>query len=214
MRTMLKMRAKATGGAALALLLLAVTGCGPAVNAQEGQAPSDANVPSVASNVPIERQVRPAVGSPGGAPPANAAPDVPVPAWVSDAVFYQIFPERFANGDPQNDPTRESLDVKRRVGYLPENPGFYDDISAKENLLYMARLNRILVLKGLGFSLEEIRQMLDGGMNSDELRGMLRLRRAQLERHGRLDATMVRDTPTTALGANMRSFAVTYRAPE
>jgi ABC-2 type transport system ATP-binding protein len=40
-------------------------------------------------------------------------------------------------------PTRESLEVKRRVGYLPENPGYYDDISAKENLLYMARLNRI-----------------------------------------------------------------------
>lgn len=40
-------------------------------------------------------------------------------------------------------PTRESLEVKRRVGYLPENPGFYDDISAKENLLYMARLNRM-----------------------------------------------------------------------
>lgn len=40
-------------------------------------------------------------------------------------------------------PTRQSLEVKRRVGYLPENPGFYDDISAKENLLYMARLNRI-----------------------------------------------------------------------
>ncbi|MGE5216051.1 MAG: ABC transporter ATP-binding protein [Chloroflexota bacterium] len=40
-------------------------------------------------------------------------------------------------------PTHESLEVKRRVGYLPENPGFYDDISARENLLYMARLNRI-----------------------------------------------------------------------
>ena len=40
-------------------------------------------------------------------------------------------------------PTHEPLEVKRRVGYLPENPGFYDDISAKENLLYMARLNRI-----------------------------------------------------------------------
>lgn len=26
------------------------------------------------------------------------------PAWVKDAVFYQIFPERFANGDPNNDP--------------------------------------------------------------------------------------------------------------
>lgn len=26
------------------------------------------------------------------------------PAWVRDAVFYQIFPDRFANGDPSNDP--------------------------------------------------------------------------------------------------------------
>jgi ABC-2 type transport system ATP-binding protein len=40
-------------------------------------------------------------------------------------------------------PTHEPLEVKRRVGYLPENPGFYDDISARDNLLYMARLNRI-----------------------------------------------------------------------
>jgi ABC-2 type transport system ATP-binding protein len=41
------------------------------------------------------------------------------------------------------DPAHQSLEVKSRVGYLPENPGFYDDISARENLLYMARLNRI-----------------------------------------------------------------------
>jgi glycosidase len=27
-----------------------------------------------------------------------------VPGWVQDAVFYQIFPDRFANGDPVNDP--------------------------------------------------------------------------------------------------------------
>ncbi|MGE5314576.1 MAG: glycoside hydrolase family 13 protein [Acidobacteriota bacterium] len=27
-----------------------------------------------------------------------------IPAWVRDAVFYQIFPERFANGDTANDP--------------------------------------------------------------------------------------------------------------
>ena len=40
-------------------------------------------------------------------------------------------------------PQHQSLEVKKRVGYLPENPGFYDDISARENLLYMARLNRI-----------------------------------------------------------------------
>ncbi len=28
----------------------------------------------------------------------------PAPEWVKDAVFYQIFPDRFANGDPRNDP--------------------------------------------------------------------------------------------------------------
>src|SRR3990172_264501 len=27
-----------------------------------------------------------------------------VPVWVQDSVFYQIFPDRFANGDPANDP--------------------------------------------------------------------------------------------------------------
>ncbi|HXG01294.1 MAG TPA: glycoside hydrolase family 13 protein [Bacteroidota bacterium] len=27
-----------------------------------------------------------------------------VPSWVREAIFYQIFPERFANGDPTNDP--------------------------------------------------------------------------------------------------------------
>jgi glycosidase len=27
-----------------------------------------------------------------------------IPSWVTDAIFYQIFPERFANGDLENDP--------------------------------------------------------------------------------------------------------------
>lgn len=33
-----------------------------------------------------------------------------VPDWVADAVVYQLFPERFRNGDPTNDPTRLSLE--------------------------------------------------------------------------------------------------------
>lgn len=33
-----------------------------------------------------------------------------VPEWAQDAIFYQIFTERFRNGDPANDPTRESLE--------------------------------------------------------------------------------------------------------
>lgn len=31
-----------------------------------------------------------------------------VPYWVQDAIFYQIFPDRFANGDPANDPPNVS----------------------------------------------------------------------------------------------------------
>ena len=33
-------------------------------------------------------------------------------AWQEEAVWYQIFPERFRNGDPSNDPVRESLGGK------------------------------------------------------------------------------------------------------
>jgi len=39
------------------------------------------------------------------------------------------------------DPVREPLQVKRQVGYLPENMGFYGDMTARENLAYVARLN-------------------------------------------------------------------------
>jgi cyclomaltodextrinase len=31
------------------------------------------------------------------------------PQWVKSAIWYQIFPERFANGDPTNDPTAASV---------------------------------------------------------------------------------------------------------
>ena len=40
-------------------------------------------------------------------------------------------------------PAREPLRVKEKVGYLPENVGFYDDMDARQNLRYVARLNRI-----------------------------------------------------------------------
>src|SRR5437588_6626145 len=38
------------------------------------------------------------------------------------------------------DPLREPLEVKRRVGYLPDQVGFYDVLSARDNLAYTARL--------------------------------------------------------------------------
>jgi ABC-2 type transport system ATP-binding protein len=41
------------------------------------------------------------------------------------------------------DPAREPLRVKEKVGYLPENVGFYEDMDARQNLQFVARLNRI-----------------------------------------------------------------------
>jgi len=40
---------------------------------------------------------------------ANIEPQPPVPEWAMGAVWYQIFPERFRNGNPLNDPHGESV---------------------------------------------------------------------------------------------------------
>src|SRR5258708_11412950 len=39
-----------------------------------------------------------------------------------------------------HDPARSPLQVKRRVGYLPDSVGFYDHLTAAENLAYTAKL--------------------------------------------------------------------------
>lgn len=41
------------------------------------------------------------------------------------------------------DSSRYPLEVKRKVGYLPEDVGFYNDYSGLQNLMYIARLNDI-----------------------------------------------------------------------
>lgn len=45
----------------------------------------------------------------------------------------------------------------------------------------LARLNRIIALKELGFTLRQVGDVLDEKVSAEELRGMLRLRRAELE---------------------------------
>lgn len=39
------------------------------------------------------------------------------------------------------DPVLQPLSVKARVGYMPEQMGFYDELTARQNLFYIARLN-------------------------------------------------------------------------
>ena len=38
-------------------------------------------------------------------------------------------------------PARQPLSVKSRAGYIPDQVGFYDELTARENLVYIARLN-------------------------------------------------------------------------
>ena len=51
------------------------------------------------------------------------------------------------------DPLRNPLAVKRRVGYMPDQIGFYDNLTGRENLLYTARL--------LGLSSAEASKRID-----------------------------------------------------
>ena len=53
--------------------------------------------------------------------------DVPVtPDWVNDTVWYQIFPERFCNGDPSNDP--EGTKPWRNQGSVTNDEFFGGDL--------------------------------------------------------------------------------------
>ncbi|QDY76413.1 MerR family transcriptional regulator [Streptomyces qinzhouensis] len=61
----------------------------------------------------------------------------------------------------------------------------------------LAVLNRIVALKDLGFTLDQVRRILDDRVGTEELRGMLLLRRAELEAAmaaaaGRLDGVEAR----------------------
>ena len=55
------------------------------------------------------------------------------------------------------DSTREPVEVKRLAGYLPEKVGFYDDLTAIENLDYTAALNGL----SRGTALKRIKGLLD-----------------------------------------------------
>ena len=43
------------------------------------------------------------------------------PGWAKDAIWYQIFVERFNNGDPSNDPTPEDMYASTNYRQTPDN---------------------------------------------------------------------------------------------
>ena len=56
----------------------------------------------------------------------------------------------------------------------------------------LPRLNRILAARELGFTLEQIARLLDGKLSTNELRGMLTLRKAQIEQAVQTEAERLR----------------------
>lgn len=54
----------------------------------------------------------------------------------------------------------------------------------------LSHLNKIIALKDLGLSLEQIKQLLDDNISTEEIRGMLKLKRAQVEQQ--IQAEMIR----------------------
>lgn len=60
----------------------------------------------------------------------------------------------------------------------------------------LAQLNRILVLKELGLQLEEIARILSRAVSADELRGMLMLRRTEVERSVAAESDRLRQIET------------------
>lgn len=70
-----------------------------------------------------------------------------------------------------------------QVGLL--EPAHVDDSNGYRYYAYeqLARLNRILALKDLGFSLAEIRRFLDEGLSAEAMDGMLKLRQAEIRQH-------------------------------
>ena len=68
------------------------------------------------------------------------------------------------------DPTREPLAVKRQVGYLPENVGFYGDLTGRENLQYTANLNAMPRLDAQK-EVNRLLEMVELGGAKDQLVG-------------------------------------------
>jgi ABC-2 type transport system ATP-binding protein len=100
------------------------------------------------------------------------------------------------------DPARHPLAVKRRVGYLPDNVGFYEGLTGRENLRYTARLNGLYGREAedvISEVLEQVGMSARGDARTDTYsRGML-------QRLGIADAllkspsVLILDEPTTAI---------------
>jgi ABC-2 type transport system ATP-binding protein len=100
------------------------------------------------------------------------------------------------------DPARSPLSVKRHVGYLPDNVGFYGGLTGRQNLRYTARLNSIdnkVAEQSIGALLERV-GLADAGDNKVDTysRGM-RQRLGLADVLVKSPSIVILDEPTTAI---------------
>lgn len=100
------------------------------------------------------------------------------------------------------DPTTNPLEVKSRVGYLPEDVGFYYNRSGFENLMFTARLNR---LSGREAKLKVFQLLERVGLSASSGKNTGKYSRGMLQRLGLADVliknpeVIILDEPTLGL---------------
>lgn len=99
-------------------------------------------------------------------------------------------------------PSREPVQVKKFVGYLPEKVGFYEDLTAKQNLEYTARLNGLL-WKDIPEKIDEALRLV--GLSSETNREVGKFSHGMKQRLGIADVlikdpkVIVFDEPTSGI---------------
>jgi len=108
------------------------------------------------------------------------------------------------------DSTSNPVEVKRRVGYLPENVGFYDDLTGLQNLVFTGRLNS---LSGRSATEKAEQLLLKVGMSENSNKKTIKYSRGMLQRLGLADVlikdpeVIILDEPTLGIDpSGVREF--------
>jgi ABC-2 type transport system ATP-binding protein len=100
------------------------------------------------------------------------------------------------------DPTRQPLEVKRRVGYLPDDVGFYGGLSGRQNLRYTAALNgleRAVADERIGGLLEQVGLAKSGDRPVEEYSRGMRQRLGLADALVKEPSIVILDEPTASI---------------
>lgn len=106
--------------------------------------------------------------------------------------------------------TTHPIEVKRKVGYLPEDVGFYEDLTGIENLIYTAQLNGMTYPEAWEKGIELLERV---GLNDQSTKKTGKYSRGMRQRLGLADVliknpeVIILDEPTSGIDpAGVREF--------